>query len=205
MLMLPGSQQLQRAIARHHRSKVIIEVSEKERSMLKIKVRRFLSPTAETTTKPNLAPYWQGKEGRKRLYEWVTELYETEYRPGFALTWRLGTENINYASEETVCWAPERLSRLLGRNVMVRKTEFGKELPRGVTFGESGFFYRDLERNTHYGKDPLVLHLKFLEDRRDFMAEILEGDIGPHLRKLLTARVRRINDAIERKQCLDYI
>lgn len=205
MLMLPGSLQLQRAIAKHHRSKVSIEITDKERAMLWDKVKRFLNPSSTTTSKPNLAPYWQGVGGRERFRAWIAELYKAEYRPGYALTWRLGTDNVNYASEETVCWAPERLVRLLGRNVSLRRSETGKDLPRGVAWGESGYFYRDLDRKTHYGRDAKVLHMKFLEDRRDYMLEVLEGNIGPHLRKLLTVRVERINNAIELKQCLDYI
>lgn len=205
MLMLPGSVQLQRAIARHHRSKTSIVVTDHERSLLRVKISRFLKPSSATTTPPNLATYWQGANGRKRLYAWLEEIFRQEYRPGYALTWRLGTNNVNYASEETVCWAPERLVRLLGRNEMARKTEHGKGLPRGVRKGSTGYYYRDLDRRSHYSNTAWVLHEKFLKDRRDYMLEVLEGDIGPHLRNLLTIRARRLSDAIERKKCLDYI
>lgn len=204
-LLLPGSHAVQQALYKHRLAKnKALDATLTQQQVLK-KMQNFLCPSNPKTPKPNLAEYWQGQKGRKVFFAWARELYEVEFRFGFSLTWRLGTDNINYASEETVCWAPERLVRLLGRNGVSRQCEHTKDLPRGVAMGDGLFYYRDLERKAFHSSCPDKLHFQFLADRRDYMVEVLESGIGPHLEKLLTPRIGRLNHAIENRIILDYI
>lgn len=204
-LLLPGSPAVKEAIAKHRRAKHNVPVTPLSNDALRKKMHNFLRPSNATTQPANLADYWQGEEGRKAFFVWAGELYETEYRDGFSLTWRLGTDNVNYASKETVCWAPQRLVRLLGRNDVPRQRKYTQDLPRGVSMGDGLFYYRNLEREAFHSSCPDKLHFQFLADRRDYMVEVLESGIGPHLEKLLTPRIGRLNHAIENRIILDYI
>lgn len=204
-LLLPGSPAIKQALVRHRLAKnasAIVELSDNQ--VLK-KMQTFLCPSNPKTLPPNLATYWQGPKGRKAFFAWARELYKTEYRTGFSLTWRLGTDNVNFASKETVCWAPERLVRLLGRNDVPRHRTYTQDLPKGVSMADGLFYYRDLDRNSYRNACPDKLHFKYLEDRRDYMVEVLESDIGPHLKQLLIPRIGRLNHAIDNRIILDYI
>lgn len=206
VMLLPGSEALEAAIASHRRKKEFVKTAELSRTELTRKIHRYISPPSSLSRRPVMAPYWEGAEGMRDFFDWARELYRTEYRDGFNLTWRLGTDNVNYSSKETVCWAPSILIRMLSRNELKRQVDSTVDLPKGIVKFEPGKYgYRKLDRTLVCSGDPFKLHQQYLTERRDYMLEISLSDIGPQLKGLLDKRIARLNDAIEHGKILDFI
>lgn len=160
-------------------------------------LRRIYQPGSKAV----IALQWHGTNGQARLLKYALELAQTEYREGFTFSGHLGLEQRHVVNEATVSWVPVQLTVLLNRRCGTKKNN----LPYGVASYCNDYSYCDLDGVKHRGTDPYALHLAFINERRQILVAWMEGDVGPKTKKLLAAKVARVDTILARGEVVDYI
>lgn len=174
-----------------------------EDAMLDRNIRSLLNHKRATGVPHPRVEIWQGVNGAKAAREFLTEMAMTEYRRGFTATVVLSEEKELLVGPDSVCWAPERLVRIIA---CTNRGEVGKSGFLGVN--RSGFkdrpyySYPSLNRETISLRDPIAAHHAFFRERVAYMQELTKADIGPVLRAKLFVKIKRIQEELENGQII---